>query len=395
MIELKNISKRFGRLTVLDQINLTIPSGEITTLIGKSGMGKTVILKHIIGLIEPDSGQILFEGQDLTRLAPAARRAIKRKFGFMFQNVALFDAMTVYDNIALPLRENTQLTEAEIKTKVTHYLQHLEINAIALKYPAEISGGMKKRVGLARVLVTEPAIILFDEPTAGLDPIRKYAVHDMIAQMHQQLGFTAIVVSHDIPDIFMLSDQVVMLDQGKIIFKGTPDQIQRCTHSLVQEFVRGSRKGPLTGFDEPMAVFEQFEACLSGPPPNALISLKIHALEQINQHLGYAAKQQLCQHFSELIRGQVNEQTLVVQYAHNQIIILLPNTPDPQAQQIIQAIQTALHANPPRPKSTKAPAIACQISASSLEITPDLWVLEEAVAKLEARLQPIMHFTLN
>lgn len=400
LIELRNVSKRFGQAVILDQINLNIQAGEITTIIGKSGMGKTVILKHLVGLIAPDSGQILFKGQDITHLRGAqARRTIRQQFGFMFQNVALFDAMTIYDNIALPLRENTRLGEAAIKSKVTHYLQQLEIAAIAHQYPAEISGGMKKRAGLARVLVTEPNIILFDEPTTGLDPIRKYAVHDMIAQMHQQLGFTAVIVSHDIPDIFALSHRVAMLDQGKIIFSGTAEAIQRCTHSAVQSFVHGNtlHKAPISGFDALETLFDQFEICLNTPAPHSLILLKIQSLQQISQQLGYAAKQEFFQQVASILRQAIGHETLMAQYAHNQIIILLPDQPIHQAQMRLNTMQQQLQMRLtlPPPPIAHAPALHCQIYAGSLAITRTLWVMEEAIAALEPKLQPFVQLTTS
>jgi phospholipid/cholesterol/gamma-HCH transport system ATP-binding protein len=238
-IQFKNVYKKFGENQVLNGADLSLYKGEITTIIGKSGVGKSVLLKHIIGLIEQDSGSILFEGRPVSEMKKAERKILKRKCSYMFQGTALFDSLTVYENIALPLKETTSLSDKEINRRVRDKMDQLDLHEIDDKYPSQLSGGMKKRVALARALVTDPEIVLFDEPTTGLDPIRKKAVHDMISDYQQKFGFTGVVVSHDIPDIFHISQRVAMLDDGRILFEGSPAQLAQASDPAVKEFIQG------------------------------------------------------------------------------------------------------------------------------------------------------------
>jgi phospholipid/cholesterol/gamma-HCH transport system ATP-binding protein len=239
LIQFLNVRKSFGSQTVLDGVNLSISRGATTTVIGRSGTGKSVLIKHIAGLLRPDSGKILYAGHDLAQLKSGDWKAIKSKLSYMFQNMALFDSMTNYDNIALPLREKTRMSEVRIAKEVNHLLEALELQNCSEKYPSQISGGMRKRVALARALITKPELVMFDEPDTGLDPIRKTAVYDMIQTFQNRLGFTAIVVSHEIPDIFRISNRVAMLDQGRIVYEGASDEIEHCDVPLVQDFLAG------------------------------------------------------------------------------------------------------------------------------------------------------------
>lgn len=239
LIQLDKICKSFGENHVLKDVSLSVYEGEITTVIGKSGEGKSVLLKHIIGLIEPDSGNILFEGKTLKEKTKKERKSLRRKLSYMFQDSALFDSMTVAENIALPLKEGTSMHYRDILSSVQKRLEQLDLKGIEDRYPGQLSGGMKKRVALARALITDPAIVLFDEPTTGLDPIRKQAVHSMIANYQQQFGFTGIVVSHEIPEVFSISQRVAMLDNGNIIFEGTADEIQKSPEPEIQNFILG------------------------------------------------------------------------------------------------------------------------------------------------------------
>jgi len=239
LIQFDNVSKDFGQQVILKNADLNIYKGEITTIIGKSGVGKTVLLKHIIGLIEPDSGRVLYHGKSLSETGRREKRALMRRFSYMFQGTALFDSMTVYENIALPLKEKSSLSEDVIRRRVRDKMEQLDLNDMENKYPSQLSGGMKKRVALARALVTDPEIVLFDEPTTGLDPIRRNAVHSMIADYQQRFGFTGIIVSHEIPDIFFISQRVAMIDEGKILFEGSPEDIRQSTDPVIQEFIRG------------------------------------------------------------------------------------------------------------------------------------------------------------
>ena len=225
-------------------MNLSIFKGEITTVIGKSGVGKSVLLKHIIGLVEQDSGDILYMGKPLNEMDKEEKRSFKKKLSYMFQGTALFDSMTVHENIALPLREKTKLPKTEIKGQVQAMMEQLDLKKIDEKYPSQLSGGMKKRVALARALITNPDIVLFDEPTTGLDPIRKNDVHRMISDYQKHFGFTGVVVSHEIPDVFYISQRIAMLNNGKIIFEGKPEEFQRSSDPLITQFINGGHSAP-------------------------------------------------------------------------------------------------------------------------------------------------------
>lgn len=242
LIQFIDIKKSFGTNPVLAGINLTIARGLITAIIGKSGTGKSVLLKHIIGLMEADSGQLLFEGQPMNTISRRRKREFQRELSYMFQDNALFDFMSVYDNIALPLVEapkNGGRHGIQIREKVLQRMAQLGLEETGEKFPQQLSGGMRKRVALARALVTDPKVVLFDEPTTGLDPVRKRNVHTMIRQYQEQFGFTAVIVSHDIPQIFDLAQKIAMLDEGRIIFEGTRQEVMNSGNDRLNQFVRG------------------------------------------------------------------------------------------------------------------------------------------------------------
>jgi phospholipid/cholesterol/gamma-HCH transport system ATP-binding protein len=240
MIKIINLVKSFGRHKVLDGINLELPAGQITVVIGKSGVGKSVLLKHIIGLVKPDSGQIIVDGQDISRLGGRQRQEFKRRCGVLFQGGALFDSMNVFENIAFPLREKTRLPEAEIAQRVRLRLAQMHLSAeVETKLPDELSGGMRKRVALARAMIQEPEIMFYDEPVTGLDPPMTNTVFHLITKTHQESGYTALMVSHDIPEVFQVAQQVAMLHNGRIIAAGTAEEIQHHPDPVVQSFIRG------------------------------------------------------------------------------------------------------------------------------------------------------------
>jgi len=238
LIEFKDVIKRFGSRTILDRINLKIYEGQVTTIIGLSGSGKSVLLKHIIGLLKPDEGTILFQGKPLTGMKKSERAASLAQMSYMFQDNALFDSMTVYDNIALPLREITSLDKAEIDKRVMARIAQTELEDAAYKYPSELSGGMQKRAALARALVTDPRIVLFDEPTSGQDPVRKNAILSMIAQYQRKFGFTAILVSHEIPDVYFISNRILALYNRTIVFQGSPEELENFNHPFKDEVIQ-------------------------------------------------------------------------------------------------------------------------------------------------------------
>jgi phospholipid/cholesterol/gamma-HCH transport system ATP-binding protein len=245
MITLRNVHKSFGAQKVLDGLDLDIPDGKITAIIGPSGEGKSVLLKHLIGLLQPDSGTVEVDGESILNLRRSELNGIREKFGMLFQNVALFDSMNVFENVAFPLEEKTALSKEEIRERVLSALEDVGLKNIENKFPDELSGGMKKRVGLARAVVLNPKIILFDEPTTGLDPIIKRAIHQLIKDTHDKFGFTAVIVSHEIPEIFDVAQNVAMLFRGKILQHGTSDEIKNSDHPAIRQFISGSLDGPI------------------------------------------------------------------------------------------------------------------------------------------------------
>ncbi|MBU1343842.1 MAG: ATP-binding cassette domain-containing protein, partial [Proteobacteria bacterium] len=239
LIQFIEVAKSFGTHRVLKGINLSIYKGEIIAIIGKSGTGKSVLLKHIIGLVQQDSGQILIEGEPLHKLPAQKIQSFQKELSYMFQENALFDFLNIYDNIALPLVENSKFPKAQVKEKVLSRIEQLSLTGTQEKFPAQLSGGMRKRVALARALVTDPKIVLFDEPTTGLDPVRKKTVHSMIQEYQEKFGFTAVIVSHDIPEIFNVAQRIAMIDDGVIRFEGTKKDILDSHSKILNAFVSG------------------------------------------------------------------------------------------------------------------------------------------------------------
>jgi len=239
-IEFIEVSKTFidqGREhRVLHEVSYSVPQGKTTVIAGGSGQGKSVTLKLVLGLLRPDSGQILVHGQDVTRLGRRQLRQLRTKFGVLFQGAALFDSLSVFENIALPLRERTQLADQEIRQQVMATLETLELSGHEEKFPAQLSGGMKKRVGLARALQLEPEIVLFDEPTTGLDPLMTREIYRLFRRMQKKLGYTAVIVSHDIPQVFALADRIILLNKGEVDVFTDAEQIGASEKPHLREF---------------------------------------------------------------------------------------------------------------------------------------------------------------
>ena len=246
MIEFKDVYKSFGANQVLKGVNLTIQKGETAVIIGRSGCGKSVLLKHVIGLLKPDKGEIFVDGEDITSYQDDKLYKLRRKFGMIFQASALFDSMTVDENVGLGLREHTSLPEAKIKKKVKETLKLVGLSAIEEKKPAELSGGMKKRVGLARAIAMDPEYVLYDEPTTGIDPIMADVINELIINLRNTLSITSIAVTHDIVSAYKIADRIAMLYDGKIIFTGTPEETKNTDHPVVRQFIEGSAQGPIT-----------------------------------------------------------------------------------------------------------------------------------------------------
>jgi phospholipid/cholesterol/gamma-HCH transport system ATP-binding protein len=239
LIELRHVSKRFGRLVVLDDLSLSIEEGKCLVIIGASGTGKSVLLKHIIGLLQPDAGEVWFDGKRIDNLRERKLTAIRLNFGFLFQSGALFDSMNVIDNVAFPLVEHSKKSRDEVCEIAESKLRQVGLMGSGKKMPSELSGGQRKRVALARAIALDPRVILYDEPTTGLDPIRSDVINELIIKLQRELKVTSIVVTHDMNSAIKIADRIVMLRNGKIVFDGTPTEIQKSQDPIVRRFVIG------------------------------------------------------------------------------------------------------------------------------------------------------------
>jgi phospholipid/cholesterol/gamma-HCH transport system ATP-binding protein len=238
IIQFSKVVKTFPGQTILDEVDMDIPAGKTTVIAGASGQGKSVSIKLILGLMKPDSGQILVNGRDITRLRKRELRKVRSDFGVLFQGVALFDSLTIYENVAMPLEERTKLSAGQIRKQVMEKLDLFGLLGHENKFPAQISGGMRKRVGLARALMLQPRIMLFDEPTTGLDPAMSMEIYRLFYETQKQFGYTAVIVSHDIPKIFNLADQVAILHKRKMHMFNSPDEIILSEEPEIKSFVR-------------------------------------------------------------------------------------------------------------------------------------------------------------
>ncbi len=245
MIELNNVYKKFDTMLVLDGIDVTIEKGETFVIIGLSGTGKTVTLKHIAGLLDPDSGEVIIDGIRMNDAAESVKSRLRNKMGVVFQSGALINWLSVGDNVALPLREHKKFPEKEIEEIVDEKLRLLHLDDAKEKMPSDISGGMKKRAGLARVLVRNPEIILYDEPTSGLDPVMSSHINELIKQMHREYGVTSVVVTHDMESAYYIADRIAMIYNGRIVECDTPEGIRNSSNPIVRQFINGSLGGPI------------------------------------------------------------------------------------------------------------------------------------------------------
>jgi len=245
IIQIRGLRKSFGPLRVFDSLDLDIARGETIVVIGRSGCGKSVLLKHITGLVRPDAGEILFEGEDMTRFNRKKLFEMRMHFGMLFQSSALFDSMTVGENVALPLRKHTESSDEEIARIVHAKLELVGLTGVYDQYPAEMSGGMKKRIGLARAVVMDPEVVLYDEPTTGLDPIMADVINELIRTLQRELAITSVVVTHDINSAYKVGDRVAMLHEGKIIYSGTPDEARATDDPVLRQFLEGRAEGPI------------------------------------------------------------------------------------------------------------------------------------------------------
>jgi phospholipid/cholesterol/gamma-HCH transport system ATP-binding protein len=245
VIEIRNLIKNFGSRRIIDSVNLQIEKGETMVIMGGSGCGKSTLLRMVIGALKPDSGKILINTKDITRLNESEMDEIRKRFGMLFQSAALFNSMTVGENVALPLREHTKLSDAIISIIVKMKLELVGLTGFENLKPAEISGGMKKRVGLARAIAMDPEIVFYDEPGAGLDPIMASVIDKLIMDLSKKLNITSVVVTHEMQSAFRIADRMAMLHQGRIIEIGTPDEIKNSKNEIIQQFITGSPDGPI------------------------------------------------------------------------------------------------------------------------------------------------------
>ena len=257
IIELRHIDKSFGGRQVLRDMSIDVEQGESLVIVGGSGTGKSVTLKHIIGLLRPDRGEVLIDGQDITRMKDVELNQFRRRFGMSFQEGALFDSMSVFENIAFPLRRHTKMKEAEIRARVEECLEDVHLHGVEKKRPSELSGGMRRRVGFARAISLKPEILLFDEPTTGLDPVISDVIADLIEEMDVKLGTTTVTITHDMKVAFKIADRVAMLHKGHIIEEGTAEEFQRSANPIVQQFIEGRAQGPLTDTEDEQVIAER------------------------------------------------------------------------------------------------------------------------------------------
>jgi len=342
LIEFQNVTKRFGPKTVLEQINLKIYEGEITTIIGLSGGGKSVLLKHIIGLLQPDEGTILFRGQPLQQGKHHLAAFGAGEISYMFQDNALFDSMTIYENVALPLAETTNLTKKEIRQRVMARLEQTELTEARYKFPSELSGGMQKRAALARALIMDPKIVLFDEPTSGQDPVRKNAILSMIAQYQRKFGFTAILVSHEIPDVYFISNRILALYDRKIVFQGSPEELEEFDHPFNDEVIHS-----LEGFQEELTGLysrRRFKVLYHGQLKRStrgevysVVIFSLDSPETIVDKLGYGAVQEAIRRLGGFINKHLGSiGGFSTRYSAHQFVTVLPYSDLDEANDILQ-----------------------------------------------------------
>ncbi|NIM19247.1 MAG: ATP-binding cassette domain-containing protein [Candidatus Latescibacteria bacterium] len=246
MIECDNIWKHFQNKPVLEGVDLKVAKGKAMVVIGQSGCGKSVLLKHLVGLLKPDRGRVLVEGEDITMMSRRNLFRVRMRFGMVFQSSALFDSLTVGENVSLALKEHTQKSNEEIIEIAREKLQMVGMDEITDKMPAELSGGMKKRVSIARAIVMNPACVLYDEPTTGLDPIMADVINNLILKLKSELHITSVIVTHDIQSAYKVADSIAMLHGGKIITMGTPDEVRMSDNEFLRQFIEGSADGPIS-----------------------------------------------------------------------------------------------------------------------------------------------------
>jgi phospholipid/cholesterol/gamma-HCH transport system ATP-binding protein len=402
LIELKDVSKSFNGRTILDRVNLKIYQGQVTTIVGKSGSGKSVLLKHIIGLIKADEGSILFKGRPVEKMSRREWDEFASKISYMFQNNALFDSLTVFENIALPLSQTTNLSKDETKRKVMARIEQTELTEVTHQYPSELSGGMQKRVALARALVTDPEIVLFDEPTTGQDLIRRNAILSMIVEYQRKLGFTAVLISHEIPDVFFISNRVIALADGRIVFQGTPDELEKFDHPFVDEFINSLEglQEHLTGLHSRRHFKVRYQTALARKHPHerfAAAAFSIDDLDLLAQNLGHEMTQKII----KALGGYINKHFGAVggfstRQGRDRFVTVLPFSDMAEAEEILAEFVDDLRAHGLATIGKKAqiPAGSCfefYVSAGLAEGSSDDEI-ESIVASAESTKKAVAQF---
>ena len=400
LIHFEDIFKTFGANRVLRGVKLSIFQGEVTTIIGKSGVGKSVLLKHIIGLLTPDAGEMFLYGRPLSKMKKAEIDELKGKFSYVFQDAALFDSMTVYQNIAMPLRGGgASLAKLEIKKRVEEKLQLFELQASQDKYPSQISGGMKRRVALARALVTDPEVVLLDEPTTGLDPIRRNAVYSMIVDLQKKFNLTVVMISHEIPDIFYFSQRIVMLDEGRIRFEGTPQEIRRFSDPVVRQFINGLERprDALTDMATRISGEQKFHEELARLRLHridfSVVILTVENLAEINQTLGHAIGQTVLKNFAAQIKQRLDVTDTCSRYSLDKILVVLHNAAMEEARKFSTRLSRELRLEDLLNKEISN-NIRIRISAGYAQAEEDS-LLKEVLTKAESKDSMYSEFELT
>ncbi|MGB5985324.1 MAG: ATP-binding cassette domain-containing protein, partial [Desulfobacterales bacterium] len=349
LIEVQKLTKRFEGRTVLDRVSFKLFKGQVISIIGKSGVGKSVLLKHIVGLLQPDAGRILFRGESIHEMNRKQHQAYLDKISYMFQNNALFSSLSVFDNVALPLRYRRGMGRKAIEQRVHERLAQMELQGTAGQYPAQLSGGMQKRVALARALISEPDIVLFDEPTTGQDPIRKNAILSMIAAYQNQYNFSAILISHDLPDIFFISNTILALYEGRIIFDGSADQFDQFDHPFRTEFTESLEllQQELSGLYSRRQFKLRYQTDLYQGLHDvtySLVMIRLARSADVIRRLGHSAAQELLTALGRFISRRFSEVGgFAARFERRGFVVLLPHANHSEARRLVGDFSEALN----------------------------------------------------